>query len=192
MPLFSPKSPNYDVITWTICLLWCDFVIRFDFEKIFCLFIWLSSFSALFFIECLCLNMAAVDNGNKSRILLFYLLLFCQSTKPVLHIQYWTCQSLFSHHNTHIYPSSHSSLPRPSIDTYCTSSQTHFQAASRSPRSLSSYTRERCGRDPISSSDWISGSRRAAWELLTPPLPQYPPFLRPYMCSYPCSLIYFL
>lgn len=57
---------------------------------------------------------------------------------------------------------------------------------------MSSYTRERCGRDPISSSDWISGSGRGAWELLTPPLPQYPPFLRPLHVFIPLLLDLFL
>lgn len=85
-----------------------------------------------------------------------------------------SCQALFSHHNTHIHPSSH-----PSIDKHHMSSQTHFQAAIQSPRSLSSYTRERCGRDPISSSDWIRGSRRGPRELLTISRPHDPPFLGP-------------
>lgn len=97
-----------------------------------------------------------------------------------------TRQSLFRHHNRHIRPASPSSV---SMHPYCTSIQTHFQAASQSPRSLSPYTREQCGRDPISSSDWISGSRRGAWELLIPPF-----FLHSftlYTCFYVYFLIYF-
>lgn len=78
-----------------------------------------------------------------------------------------------------------------------TSSQTRFQAARQSPGSLSSYTRERCGRDPIRSSDWISSSRRGARELLTPPHPPFfflciLPSFALYVCLYTLPLIYFL
>lgn len=83
---------------------------------------------------------------------------------------------IYIHLLIHVCPSFLPSI-HPSINKCCTSSQTHFQAASQRPRSLSSYTRERCGRDPISSSDWISGSRRGTQELLTIPPPHYPPFL---------------
>lgn len=83
---------------------------------------------------------------------------------------------IYIHLLIHVRPSLLPSI-HPSINKCCTSSQTHFQAASQRPRSLSSYTRERCGRDPISSSDWISGSRRGTQELLTIPPPHYPPFL---------------
>lgn len=83
---------------------------------------------------------------------------------------------IYIHLLIHVRPSFLLSI-HPSVNKCCTSSQTHFQAASQRPRSLSSYTRERCGRDPISSSDWISGSRRGTQELLTIPLPHCPPFL---------------
>lgn len=83
---------------------------------------------------------------------------------------------IYIHLLIHVRPSFPPSI-HASINKCCTSSQTHFQAASRRPRSLSSYTRERYGRDLISSSDWISCSRRGTQELLTIPIPHYPPFL---------------
>ena len=49
------------------------------------------------------------------------------------------------------------------------SPQTRPGSASLSPRILSPYKRQRCGSDPISSSDWISGGRRRASEPLIPP-----------------------
>lgn len=92
---------------------------------------------------------------------------------PVIHPSLCICLSSHSSLHSSILVSVHPVI-HPSIHPY-TSSQSHFQAASQSPRSQSPYTREQCGRDPISSSDRISGSRRGVREPPPPtPLPKNP------------------